>query len=126
MVQPVRVAQTDMTRAQAAELMSHQQISAMPVIDGAGSIVGIISKTDIVREDYGDARWEGAAGQVGKFMTPFVLRARAEESLASAVLRMSEAGVHHLVITHGGAPSGMLSTLDVVNWLARFARDADA
>ena len=121
MVGPVQCVKTDMTRAQAAELMTRLDVSALPVIDAHGTVAGIITKTDVVREDYGDARWAGAAGQIGKFMTPFLLRVRPDDSLALAVTRMKEAHVHHLVVVdHGSHAVGMISAFDFVKWLAHY------
>jgi CBS domain-containing membrane protein len=122
MSSPVQCAKPNMTRAQVAALMVKAEISALPIVDDEGVVTGMVTKTDVVREDYGDARWQGAAGQVGRFMTPFTLRVRERDSLHQAVGLMSEAGVHHVVVVDpDGHARGMLSALDVVSWLSRTA-----
>lgn len=126
MVSPVRCCKDTMTRAQVGSIMLAAEISAMPVVDDEGVVVGLVTKTDIVREDYGEARNQGAAGQIGKFMTPFVLKLNETDNLNTAVNLMAKAGVHHVVITdEAGHARGMLSSLDLMHWLAGLSQAAE-
>ena len=89
-------------------------------------VKGLVSKTDVVREDYGDARNAGAAGQVEKFMTPFVLTLAPTDSLNTAVNLMARASVHHVVVVDAlGHAQGMLSSLDLMHWLAGLSAAAE-
>jgi len=126
MVSPVRCCKDTMTRAQVGSIMLAAEISAMPVVDEDGVVTGLVTKTDIVREDYGEARNQGAAGQIGKFMTPFVLKLREADNLNTAVNLMAKAAVHHVVITDAdGRARGMLSSLDLMHWLAGLSEAAE-
>ncbi|WP_300513384.1 CBS domain-containing protein [Aliiroseovarius sp.] len=49
MTKTVVTGRPDMTVSQAAELMSQHHISAIPVLDDAGAIVGIVSEGDLMR-----------------------------------------------------------------------------
>lgn len=49
MSQPVRVVQPDTPMAEAAHLMVTERISGLPIVDDAGSIVGIITEADFLR-----------------------------------------------------------------------------
>ncbi|HEX6867158.1 MAG TPA: CBS domain-containing protein, partial [Candidatus Limnocylindrales bacterium] len=49
---------------QAAELMDRHHISGLPVVDAAGTLVGVVSQTDLVRArstEYLWANWPGLA-----------------------------------------------------------------
>jgi len=126
MVSPVRCAKQSMTRAQVARIMVAAEISAMPIVDDDGVVKGLVTKTDVVREDYGEARNAGAAGQVEKFMTPSVLTLAPNDTLNNAVNLMARAAVHHLVVVDAhGLAQGMLSSLDLMHWLAGLSAAAE-
>lgn len=123
---PVHTVQENQTRAQASRLMLKEDISSVVVVDSEGRAVGMISKTDVVREEHGEARSAGVVGRVTNFMTPFLLRLRPEHTLSTATVLMHNARVHHVLVTDGeGRPVGMLSSMDVLDWLAGFATESD-
>lgn len=126
MVSPVRCAKLSMTRAQVARIMVAAEISAMPVVDDDGVVRGLVTKTDVVREDYGEARNAGAAGQVEKFMTASVLTLAPSDTLNNAVNLLAKAAVHHVVaVDEHGRAQGMLSSLDLMHWLAGLSAAAE-
>ena len=50
--------------AEAAELLDRHHISGLPVVDGGGSLVGVVSQTDLVRArstEYLWSNWPGLA-----------------------------------------------------------------
>lgn len=49
MVSPVKVGRPNMTVREVAKMLCDNQISALPIIDGKGKIVGIVSEGDLVR-----------------------------------------------------------------------------
>ncbi|MGE3540546.1 MAG: HPP family protein [Candidatus Tectimicrobiota bacterium] len=119
-------------------LFIEKGISAAPVIDAQGSPVGFVSKTDVVREvrrsgadahhDSGPAVqpwWDTtrlAHLQVGQIMTPTVYTFPSDTTVADAIAVMAFEGIHHLpVVDAAGALVGMLSALDILDWLARSA-----
>jgi CBS domain-containing protein len=61
MTRDVAVVHPETSLLEAVKLMAHRRISGMPVVDGAGAIVGVISEGDLVRwhEGYTErqARW---------------------------------------------------------------------
>jgi CBS domain-containing protein len=120
-------------------------ISGAPVVDDAGRPVGVVSKTDLLREltERGQTEevettsfrmhgWDVDLGRgfhhaqvsqvrVRDIMMPlaFSLPESAPVSLAAAL--MAQEGVHRLPVVSAGDGSvvGIVSALDVLRWLAR-------
>lgn len=124
-------------RTAAAMLLEHR-MSGAPVVDGEGRPVGIVSKTDLLRhahergeeveprEDPGlDRGFHTAAidaTTVADVMMPVVFAIADDTTIATAAALMAGEGVHRLpVLDAGGAVVGILSTLDVVRWVAERA-----
>lgn len=105
----------------AEQLMTERRISGLPVVDRAGSLVGVISQTDMVRAHASgqslDA-WPGLA--VRHLMTSPALTVRMDEPLLVAARRMEANRVHRLVVIapDGAHPVGVISTMDLVSELA--------
>ena len=113
----------------AAELMLEHAISGMPVVDDEGQLLGMVSKTDLVRhrlasEDDGDVMLP--AGQhlldgttVEDVMTQHVLIVPEKASLTEAAKLMVNAGVHRVpVVSTRGVLAGLVTTSDIVRWVA--------
>ncbi|MFO0572110.1 MAG: CBS domain-containing protein [Polyangiaceae bacterium] len=125
-------------------LFLERGISGAPVVDGAGRALGVVSKTDVLR-DYAD---RGETAEVGKpevhqggisaeldrgmhvqalreptvrdVMTPLAFTLPESASIARASALMALEGVHRVpVVTSAGKVVGILSALDVLRWLAR-------
>jgi CBS domain-containing protein len=113
---------------QAAELMDHHRVSGLPVVDGAGTLVGVVSQTDLVRArstEYLWANWPGLA--VRHLMTAPPITVTRSTPLSIAAARMERNHIHRLVVVADDdetIPIGILSTTDLVHDMARIARDA--
>lgn len=113
---------------QAAELMDHNRVSGLPVVDAAGTLVGVVSQTDLVRArstEYLWANWPGLA--VRHLMTAPPITVTRSTPLAVAAARMERNHIHRLVVVADDdetIPIGILSTTDLVHDMARTARDA--
>jgi CBS domain-containing protein len=130
MAREVLAVRPDISLRTAAELMLEHAISGMPVVDEDGQLVGMLSKTDVVRhglEDDVEASVELLpTGQhyldgttAGDVMTRQVLTVPEGLSLAMAAKIMVNAGVHRVpVVSATGALVGQLSTTDIVRWVA--------
>jgi len=112
----------------AAELMLEHAISGMPVVDEQGRLQGMVSKTDLVRhgltgEEAGMALPSGQhvldGTTVGDVMTRHVLIVPEGASLAEAAKIMVNAGIHRVpVVSTRGHLAGLISTSDIVRWVA--------
>lgn len=119
-------------------LFLQQGISAAPVLDDNGTPIGFISKTDVIRElkahheinsgaiDQQVQPWWDVARlsqlKVGDIMTPTLYTFSPATTVADAIAAMAFEGIHHLpVVADSGELVGMLSSLDVLRWIAHNA-----
>ncbi|MEP6807087.1 MAG: CBS domain-containing protein [Chloroflexota bacterium] len=104
----------------AERVMRESSVSGLPVVDGEGRLVGVVSQTDLMRVASGpdDQAWHG--NSVASTMTAPGLTVEADASLAAAAAMMVQHHVHRLVVVeaNGGRPIGILSTTDLVRAVA--------
>ena len=115
-------------------------ISGAPVVDERGRAIGVVSKTDLVREQYenGQALFDPAAseltaralgddlqvtemtrGTVADVMTPVALTLYAHSPLSRAAALMACERMHRIpVVSEEGKVVGILTAMDVMRWLA--------
>jgi CBS domain-containing protein len=113
-----------------ARLFEKKHIRAAPVVEDEGVLVGMVSKSDLVRgcahddeEDELDRDAHFPPNCLGvivdSIMTTDVAKLLETASLAEAARVFSTRGVHHLpVVTKDDVVVGMLSVMDLVRWLA--------
>ena len=112
---------------EAAALLDRHHVSGLPVVDGAGSLVGVVSQTDLVRArstEYLWANWPGLA--VRHLMTSPAITVRRSVSIATAASRMERDRIHRLVVVADDdetLPIGILSMTDLVHAIARAPRE---
>lgn len=129
-----------------ADLFLDRGIGGAPVVDEEGRPVGVVSKTDLVRGrlvtgDTGEAPAPGWHPRRGLFrveaergfhvealpgavvadvMTPTAFTLSEDAPLAQAAALMAFEGVHRVpVVSHDGRVAGMVTTLDVLRWMAQ-------
>ncbi|MCH7348663.1 HPP family protein [Aeromonas sp. MR7] len=98
-------------------LLSHHQIKALPVVDEAGCLAGIITLHDlmidrVLQQPRGAAAL--AALRVADLMTRDVLTARRYQPLYDLVAAFSDDGLHHMPVVDGEQLVGMLTQSDMV------------
>ena len=112
----------DESLGEAVRLMDEHHVSGLPVVDRSGSLVGVVSQTDLARArstEYLWANWPGLA--VRHLMTSPAFTVRRSIPLAMAVRRMERLRIHRLVVTDDRDPDlpiGVLSLTDVVHSIA--------
>lgn len=117
-IEPV-VIRADAPLAEAATLMDAHHIHGLPVVDPAGTLVGVISQTDLLRAratEYLWANWEGL--RVKHLMTSPALTVHRDSPLALAARKMERHHVHRLVVVADQdetLPIGVLSNSDLVH-----------
>ncbi len=116
------VIRADASLAEAAALLDRRHISGLPVVDPAGSLVGVISQTDLARArstQYLWANWPGLA--VRHLMTSPPVTVHRSTPLAIAARRMERHRIHRLVVVDDedeSIPVGILSMTDLVHVIA--------
>lgn len=110
-------------------LLLRHRITALPVVDGAGALVGVVSETDLIRTSVPPdprahlrvpAHDRVTPRTVADVLTPAPVTVRAYDDVATAVGLM--AGVHARslpVLDASGALVGIVSRSDVARLLAR-------
>jgi len=112
------VVREDQPLPEVAETLERRDISGVPVVDGEGDLVGVISRTDLARVRATDdlwARWPGLAAR--HLMTKPAITVAADAPLADAIRRMEAEHIHRLVVVDdsGRRPIGVISTTDIVH-----------
>jgi predicted transcriptional regulator len=125
-----------MTLKEAAWALSNARVSGAPVVDAAGRMVGVLSQTDLVREqarrdpqtvelpnfhmDLGESMpksFEIGAPEtlrVDQVMTPVVLTGQEDFSVEQLGRMMLQNRMHRIVITRDGKPVGIVTPFDVL------------
>lgn len=131
----------------AVETFEEYSISGAPVVDDAENIVGVLSASDIVRTDHvhHEAIETGSYYRadpleedddsvsfgredydpeildrktVADWMTPKVISVPPDASLAEVCGAMAREGIHRVFVVDDGRLAGVISSLDVVKYLA--------
>lgn len=116
------VIRADAPLAEAARLLDRHSISGLPVVDGAGFLVGVLSQTDLLRARATEhlwANWPGLA--VRHLMTSPAIHVRASLPTAAAARLMERERIHRLVVVREDderIPIGVLSVSDIVHAMA--------
>lgn len=127
------------------QLMVERGFGGVPVVDGEGRPVGIVSRADVLRaeRDAGETEelarvtaqpkerhdvglgpgfhvYEPPEVTAGDVMSPLVLSLHESSNIGQASSLMAYEGVHRLpVIADDGRVVGILSSLDVLRWFGR-------
>jgi CBS domain-containing protein len=139
MISPVKTIGPEATIAEAVETMLSMHVSGLPVVDGDGRLVGLISEADFLhRAELGTTkrkpRWiefllgpgESAESyvmshgrKVGDVMTRDVMTVNASASLNEVVDLMERRKIKRVPVISGGQLVGIISRSDLVRALAR-------
>ena len=102
----------DVTLRALAGCLLSRGISGVPVVDVGGTPIGVVSKTDLLRHGTDD-------GRVSDIMTPMSFTLNEDQSISKASALMAYEGIHRLpVVDAAGKVVGLLSSLDILHWLA--------
>jgi CBS domain-containing protein len=104
------------------ELLTSEEVSGAPVLDANGKLLGIASKTDIVRglaEQMSAALRElGSPGlTVGEVMTPDVVTVGPDADVETVARAMVDGGLHRVLVVTDGEVLGIITSLDLLRLL---------
>lgn len=121
-IDPVTIS-ADATIEDAEELLRRNRISGLPVVDGGGRLVGVISQTDLlylaVPSVQALIRHRDSGIRVGEVMSSPPLTIDGGLPIREAARVMTHETVHRLVAVDGsGRPIGVLSAMDFVTLIA--------
>ncbi|MEL4505040.1 DUF294 nucleotidyltransferase-like domain-containing protein [Luteococcus sp. H138] len=103
---------SDVSIQQAAQLMTLHRVSALPVVDQAGSLTGIVTDRDLRSKVV--AHGIDVGQPLASVMTTSPVRISPETQAFEALLEMTSRGVHHLPIVEDGKLVGMVTAGDLV------------
>lgn len=117
-IDPV-VVSVDAPIEEAEELLRHNRITGLPVVDLGGRLVGVISQTDLlylaIPSIQALIRQHSSGIRVGEVMSSPPVTVDAMATLRDAARRMHEERLHRLVaVDEHGRPIGVLSAMDYV------------
>jgi len=116
------VIRADATLSAAAAVMARHGVHGLPVVDASGSLVGVLSQTDLNRArstEYLWANWPGLA--VRHLMTSPAVTIHRSTPLDVAARIMERHEIHRLVVVSDGDPAlpiGVLSMTDLIRAIA--------
>lgn len=108
--------------ADAARLFDQHRIHGLPVVAADGTLIGVISQTDMIRARTTEQLWAGWRGlKVRHLMTSPPLTISADASVSDAAAELEANGVHRLVVlaADGRSPAGILCSSDIVRGMLR-------
>lgn len=107
---------------EAARILEAYEVSGLPVVDGDGHLVGVISQTDLLRgarDGAGRLRRGLTSTRVADVMSSPPITVASLTPLSEAAKTMREHGVHRLVVVDvGGRAIGVLTSMDFVTLYA--------
>jgi CBS domain-containing protein len=101
------------TVGEAIHVLLECNIGAVPIVDQAGRLLGILSERDLLRRVAGH-RPDYADRPVSEYMTPNPETVRDTDTLALVLHKFDIGGYRHLPVLRQGRVLGMISVRDVL------------
>lgn len=112
------------------DLVVRKYVGCIPVVDRTNRPVGMITKRDLVAQlaavlgKTSDSDETPFANELSprtaeEIMMPLAITLDERSTVAQAAALMTHEGFHHLPVVSGGYIVGIVSSLDIVKWLAR-------
>ncbi len=116
----VYTVEPDASLREAARTLDQRRIGALVVVDGRGSVRGVLSERDITREI---ARRGASAldAPVSSAMSRDVVTAAPADTIEELADLMTDRRIRHLPVVAGGRLAGIVSIGDVVKWRIQVA-----
>jgi predicted transcriptional regulator len=134
---------------EAAKIFVEEGITGAPVVDDLGTLVGVISQSDLVeheatterdltleapfyRRPYDEAISPGRgfhieelpAEMVKDVMTPFLVTVTEDIPIHEVAARMAKCGIHRLIVVDEDQQiRGIVTSMDVLQWVAEGERE---
>lgn len=128
MTRDVVCALADLPTRTIIDLMVNNYIGCVPVVDEDGCPIGMITKRDLVvpmancasTADESPTCWELAPHTAEEAMLPLAFTLDERATVAQAAAMMATEDLHHVpIVSANGRLVGLVSSLDIVRWLAR-------
>jgi CBS domain-containing protein len=120
MARDVVCARDDLDVDALVELMASHRIGCVPIVDRDGAPIGMVTNRDLV-DDLLRCRGDDAPAilEVRRLMMPLVFTLEEHATVAHAAAMMAVEDIHHVaVVAETGCLVGVVSSMDIVRWLA--------
>lgn len=108
-------ATADATCDAVLDLMVRHRVGCIPIVDAANHPIGMVSQRDVVEA----VRVQRLPLRAAQLMMPLALTLGTHASIAHAATMMAIEDIHHLpIVDDVTGVVGVVSSLDVVRWLA--------
>jgi len=111
----------DTSLAELGALLLEQRISGLPVLSSEGELMGVVSKTDLLRQQ-ADGKSKGAR-EVWEIMSAEVLSAAPDDDVRDVAAKMLERRVHRVVVFENTRMVGIASAFDFLKVAAAMPPD---
>ncbi len=116
MTRDVTCARRDLAAKALAELMVKNHIGCIPVVEALGRPIGMVAKRDLVEALAEDGRDRTA----NELMMPLAITLGPQATIAHAAALMATEDIHHtMIVDRSGQLIGVVSSMDIVRWLAK-------
>jgi signal-transduction protein with cAMP-binding, CBS, and nucleotidyltransferase domain len=120
MSRTVATCRRDMPIAQVARVMTDRDVSALVVVDSAGLMEGLISRTDLITLRAHDEYWQGLKAE--HVMVKKVICVTPDTPLRDALALLLLRKIHRVIVVEdceqSSKPLGVLSLTDIVRDMA--------
>jgi CBS domain-containing protein len=95
------------------DMVVKSYLGCVPIVDEDGCPIGMITKRDLVEQS-------AVADTADDAMMPLAFTLDERATVAQAAALMASEGLHHVpIVSAKGRLAGIVSSLDIVRWLAR-------
>lgn len=88
-------------------LLSARGVSGAPVVGPEGDLIGVVSQTDLVRQD-------NAGATVASVMTPWTVSFEEDTEIRELARQMLAKRIHRVVVTREGRLCGIITSMDML------------
>jgi len=108
----VRTVAPSQTLVEAAAIMKHEDVGALPVVEAGGALVGMLTDRDIVVRAVAEGRDPGSV-HVREVASSDLVTVEPGEDLDDALALMARHQVRRLPVVEDGRLAGVVATADV-------------
>lgn len=105
---------------EAIRLLLDKNITAVPVVDEGGVLLGILSESDCLQGTLIGGYYSQGSAQVGEYMTRDVLTASPYDDIITAYEHFMKEHAYRVPVVEDGELVGMLSPKDVMSAVLEF------
>ena len=113
MTRKVCTIQPEASAQEAAQLLDQMRISGLPVVDGDGKIIGIITEADII------SKVDREGLHVADIMSHEVIFVSEETSVSEIAMMLTERKIKRVPVVNDGKLVGIVSRADIVHAVAQ-------